>query len=374
MKVQQILLKEDNWKVQLETIGFSASLFLCFVSTSFKYKENVLKYLKNKFPQSVLVGCSSGGEISEIAVSDKSLSLTAISFQNATFKKVAINVNDVNSSEKAGYTIGRQLNSEKLKHVIVFGDSENVNGSDLVTGLKSNLQNVSVSGGLASNALGLSDTFVLNNYNIVNKTVVAVGFYGDNLIIGNASRGGWGSFGIERLVTKAEKNILYEIDGVPALTFYKKFLGDKLYRGFKSPDLTFSLSMRTSDNLSRVVRSIKGVNEADQSLILGGNIYENALLRLMKFNADRLINGAEASAKAANKHSETGLAILISCIGRKNFLKQLVEEEVEVVRETLGERVSLTGFYALGEIGPYDDLSPCELHNQTMTITTLSEC
>lgn len=174
MKVQQILLKENNWKVQLETIGFSASLFLCFVSTSFKYKENVLKYLKNKFPESVLVGCSSGGEISEIAVSDKSLSLTAISFQNATFKKVAINVNDVNSSEKAGFNIGRQLNSEKLKHVIVFGDSENVNGSDLVTGLKSNLQNVSVSGGLASNALGLSDTFVLNNYNIVNKTVVAV--------------------------------------------------------------------------------------------------------------------------------------------------------------------------------------------------------
>lgn len=95
----------------------------------------------------------------------------------------------------------------------------------------------------------------------------------------------------------------------------------------------------------------------------------------MKANIDRLINGAETSAILANKihDNKSELAILISCVGRRLVLKQMVEEEVEVVREIIGEKPSITGFYSYGEIAPFGEFSPCELHNQTMTITTLSE-
>ena len=96
----------------------------------------------------------------------------------------------------------------------------------------------------------------------------------------------------------------------------------------------------------------------------------------MKANIDRLISGAEDSAISANKNlKETSeLAILISCVGRRLVLKQLVEEEVEVVRDVIGDKPCITGFYSYGEIAPFGEFSPCELHNQTMTITTLSEC
>jgi hypothetical protein len=96
----------------------------------------------------------------------------------------------------------------------------------------------------------------------------------------------------------------------------------------------------------------------------------------MKANFDRLIDGATGAAKTSVQASADGspdLAILISCVGRKMVLGQRVEEEVEGVRDVLGERTVMTGFYSYGEISPFTENAKCELHNQTMTITTLTE-
>lgn len=374
MKVNQLLLTENNWEVKLTTINFSPQIFLCFIANSCTYKESVVKFLKANYPNAIIVGSSTVANVAGVLVNKTNMSVTAIQFNKSTIKKVAVKVESECGSEKAGEVIGKKLYDKNLKHVIVFSDNININGSDLVLGLKNTLPEVSVSGGLASSNFDNKETFVINDAAMVSKTVVAVGFYGNHLKIGNGSQGGWGSFGIERLVTKFNKNILYEIDGVPALTMYKKFLGDKINAFLKKPDLTFSLSMRSGNSDARTVRAITGVNETDGSLILGGNIYDNASVRLLKVSVDRLINGAEASAIEAKINDETELAILISCVGRKNFLKQLVEEEVEVVRDVLGEGTCMTGFYAFGEIGPFKNLSTCELHNQTMTITTITEC
>jgi len=97
---------------------------------------------------------------------------------------------------------------------------------------------------------------------------------------------------------------------------------------------------------------------------------------LMKANFDRLIDGATGAATAgfiAIGSVPPDLAILISCVGRKLVLKQRVEEEVEGVRDVLGPHAVLAGFYSYGEISPFTPGAKCELHNQTMTITTLAE-
>ena len=54
-------------------------------------------------------------------------------------------------------------------------------------------------------------------------------------------------------------------------------------------------------------------------------------------------------------------------------LPSLVEEEVEAVQTRLGERTICTGFYSYGELCPSAFVASCELHNQTMTLTVLSE-
>lgn len=281
----------------------------------------------------------------------------------------------MNCSYKAGAKIANKLNDKALKHVIVLSDGLNVNGADLVSGLKSKIPGVSITGGLAADGSDFNNTFLVNGDQIVDKAIIGLGFYGEDLKVGYSSKGGWDSFGIERLVTKSNKNVLYELDGMPALEIYKSFLGDYA-KDLPSSGLLFPLSMRNSENTAPLVRTILAICEEDQSLTFAGNIPQDSYVRLMKANIDRLIGGAEDSAISANKNlKETSeLAILISCVGRRLVLKQLVEEEVEVVRDVIGNKPCITGFYSYGEIAPFGEFSPCELHNQTMTITTLSEC
>jgi hypothetical protein len=195
------------------------------------------------------------------------------------------------------------------------------------------------------------------------------------LKVGYGSLGGWDPFGPERLITRSKGNVLYELDGQSALALYKTYLGEHA-QGLPSTGLLFPLSIRTREGQSGVVRTILGVNETDQSMTFAGDMPEGAYARLMKANFDRLIDGAHGAAQASYEvvgSMTPDLALLISCVGRKLVLKQRIEEEVESVREVLGETAALAGFYSYGEISPFTPSAKCELHNQTMTITTFSE-
>jgi hypothetical protein len=205
--------------------------------------------------------------------------------------------------------------------------------------------------------------------------IAAVGFYGSRLQVGCGSMGGWDAFGPERLVTRSRGNVLYELDGRSALALYTEYLGEHA-AGLPASGLLFPLSVRFGDDGPGIVRTILAVDPVEGTMTFAGDVPEGAYARLMKANFERLIEGATG---AANRCSESlgasppDLAILISCVGRKLVLKQRIEEEVEGVRDVLGREATLTGFYSYGEISPFTPTAPCELHNQTMTITTLTE-
>ncbi len=124
------------------------------------------------------------------------------------------------------------------------------------------------------------------------------------------------------------------------------------------------------------MRTVLSVDEAAQSMTFAGDVPEGAHARLMKANVERLIEGASGAARQSVVSADDtapGLALLISCVGRKLVLKQRTEEEVEAVRAVVGPAAVLTGFYSYGELSPFAAGGRCRLHNQTMTITTLSE-
>jgi hypothetical protein len=251
-----------------------------------------------------------------------------------------------------------------------------VNGSELVAGLRRGLPlNVAVTGGLAGDGDRFEHTLVCADGELSSGSVSALGLYGDRLRIGYGSLGGWDQFGPDRLVTRSSRNILYELDGESALALYKKYLGPYA-DGLPATGLLFPLSLRINDQNQRVVRTILGVNEQAGSLTFAGDIPTGSFVQLMKANMDRLIDGAHDAANACYEGVGTetpDLAVLISCVGRKLVLKQRVEEEVESVRDVLGPLTTLGGFYSYGEIAPFSSSAKCELHNQTMTITTISE-
>jgi hypothetical protein len=195
------------------------------------------------------------------------------------------------------------------------------------------------------------------------------------LRVGFGSLGGWDPFGPERMITRAHGNVLYELDGQSALALYKRYLGDHA-KELPASGLLFPLSLRTSEHMAPVVRTILSVNEAEQSMTFAGDVPEGGYVRLMKANFDRLIDGAVGAGRVSAQalaNAPADLALLISCVGRRMVLRQRVEEEVEGVREVVGPAATLTGFYSYGEISPFTPSARCELHNQTMTVTTLRE-
>ena len=83
---------------------------------------------------------------------------------------------------------------------------------------------------------------------------------------------------------------------------------------------------------------------------------------------------AAAAAQAAGSTADGDrLAILVSCIGRRLLMGQSIQDEIEAVATQLPDRTARVGFYSYGEISPHAVSGASELHNQTMTVTLLSE-
>lgn len=369
---------ETNWtEIENKNSITEPSLIFVFGSTQLIKDNKALIELKEKYPNTIMIGGTSAGEISGINVFDDTIIATMVEFNTTTIKFVSQEINSADDSFEVGKKIVNSLLGENLKHVFVMSEGLIINGSELARGLRENLpQNVSATGGLAGDGANFSETFIIDeNGSAKTKLVSAIGFYGNNFQVAYGSLGGWDSFGVERLVTKSKNNVLFELDGKPALELYKSFLGEHAI-SLPSSGLLFPLNLRLEKNSEPVVRIILAINEAQQSLTFAGDIPEGAYVRLMKANFDRLIDGAIGDAKSTisdAKNENPALAILISCVGRKLVLKQIVEEEVEGVREILGNETLLSGFYSYGEISPFSANAKCELHNQTMAITTINE-
>jgi hypothetical protein len=377
MKIeQQHWTQSDGWVGCASSLGGAAQLVLIFAGTDVLRSGDLLREIKSRYPKAVLLGCSTAGEICGTRVRDDSLAATAVHFEHTRLKLSRETIGDMNESQDIGARLARSLAGDELTHVLVLSDGLKVNGSELVKGLRENLpEQVSVTGGLAGDGARFQQTLVCADDAPAEGAIAALGFYGTRLKVGYGSLGGWDSFGPERLITKSKDNVLYELDGQSALELYKRYLGEHA-AGLPATALLFPLSLRVGQDGDGLVRTILAVDEEVPSMTFAGDMPEGAYARLMKANFDRLIDGA---ANAAHAGFETlggaspDLAILISCVGRKLVLKQRIEEEVEGVRDVLGEGTVLTGFYSYGEICPHGAVVQCQLHNQTMTITTFSE-
>ncbi|MFY8109451.1 MAG: FIST signal transduction protein [Bacteroidia bacterium] len=375
MKNKQLLFTTNNGWKEVSSTGEikNPGLVMIFGSTALIKEGKAVNELKEKYPNAVFIGGSSAGEITGTNVNDNTVVATIIECEKSRIKYASEKVDKPEDSFEVGKKIINQLNEEGLKHVFIMSEGLNINGSELVRGLRDVLpEGVGATGGLAGDGADFKETFVLNKDGQPESQLVsALGFYGNSIEFGYASLGGWDSFGVERMVTKSKNNVLFELDGKPALDLYKSFLGDHAAE-LPASGLLFPLNMRIGKDSIPVVRTILAVNEEEHSLTFAGDIPEGAYVRLMKANFDRLIEGAVGAAKSTVVNSPE-IAILISCVGRKLVLKQMIEEEVEGVADILGNGTTYCGFYSYGEISPFSLGASCELHNQTMTITTMKE-
>jgi hypothetical protein len=365
----------EGWSGSLPAWDSARTLVLAFGASRFHEEPEPLRELARVYSASHLMGCSTAGEIHGATVRDDSLSVAVARFDHVSIDSATATVAGPEHSFHAGQELGRRLDRPGLRGVLVLSDGHNVNGSELVRGLNSVIPRpVVVTGGLAGDGDRFQRTWVVLDGTPRAGIVSAVGFYGDRARIGHGSKGGWDRFGPERRVTRSKGNVLHELDGRPALQLYKEYLGDRA-AGLPATALLFPLSLRESgDDERSVVRTVLGIDETTQSMTFAGDVPEGRLAQLMRANFDRLIDGASGAARVSRLllGAPPILSVAISCVGRRLILGERTEEELEATLDVLPDGTEQVGFYSYGEISPWG-LGSCDLHNQTMTLTTISE-
>ncbi|HWE75927.1 MAG TPA: FIST N-terminal domain-containing protein [Stellaceae bacterium] len=374
MQVEQRLWqKRHGWRVLGEETRLAPSLVLYFAAPGTLGDGGRFAELRGFYPNAALVGCTTGGEIAAIDVHEGSVIATAIAFDATEVKFADDRAAPGKSSFEIGTRLGAALPPRGLRNVFVLSDGTKVNGTELVAGIQHVLgREICVTGGLAGDGADFQTTYVGFNANPEAGRVVAMGFYGDKIRIGHGSVGGWDAVGTKRIITRSSGNTLYDLDGQPALDLYKQYLGAEA-ANLPASALLFPLRIHPKDQPDwSLVRTVVGVDEEKKAMIFAGSMPEGQVAQVMLGNFDHLIAGAGRAAEQAII-PDAKLAILVSCIGRKLLLGQRIADEVEAVADVLGTGCRTTGFYSYGEIAPMEGLPFCDLHNQTMTITTFAE-
>lgn len=358
----------------------SANLVLVFGSVK-RFSEGKLQgFLKSRYPTAQLIGCTTSGEINPNGVFDDSIQITAIQWEKTVQRVAQTKMSGMQSSFEAAAGLAKQLKADTLRTVLVISDGLNVNGSELLKGFQSVLGDVPIVGGLAGDGGAFVKTLQLYNDTISDNLVIAVGLYGSALITASGALGGWKPYGPPRTVTKSEKNVVFEMDGKPALPLYRMYIGEAFSKGLPGTGLKFPLAVIEEGKREvEKIRTLLAIDTKNNSLTFAGNVEEGETVRLCQTNHDRLVDGAGAAANlvmdglSANKTNQTGLALCVSCVGRKGVMAELVGDEIKLVQQILGPQTSLTGFYSYGELAPRPNTTDSVLHNQTMTIGYLSE-
>ncbi|MFM7194191.1 MAG: FIST signal transduction protein [Bacteroidota bacterium] len=376
MKVLQSIYTEGKGWTDSGDQTTKPQLVLAFAPLELADNQQHYEVMRNRFPGAHLVSVSTSGDIAGTAVLDNSIVVSALEFEKTELKVLEYNVADFPSPFELGKSMFKALNQSDLAHILIISDGLQVNGSELVGGLTLlNEKRIPITGGLAGDNARFLKTVVGLDHFPSTGNVVGIGFYGSSIRVGHGSKGGWDPFGPERVVTRSDRNILYELDDQSALELYKKYLGE-LSKELPGSALLFPLTMKLADSDEPLVRTILSVDEKEQSMTFAGNIPQGARVQLMKANFDRVIDAASTAATESLATAGTerpDFALLISCVGRKIVLNQRVEDEVEDAVEVLGSDTITAGFYSNGEISPVMTTQGCELHNQTMTITTYRE-
>jgi hypothetical protein len=316
MQIEQLLynssgIRQDNGTNDLRN---KAQFVLVFGAKELLLNNRIYDELRDLYPSAYLIGGTTSGEIYNNIATENTLSATAVYMEKTEVRFASVAI----ESDKyfgAAADLVAKFAADDLKHVFIISEGININGSKLVEGLINKLPaGVTLSGGLAGDGSLYKETFVIANDYPKQNCLAAVGFYGENAYFGYASIGGWSPFGIERVITKSKDNILYELDGKPALDLYKEYLGEYA-EDLPAAGLYFPLMVRSKDHQRTFVRTIQRVDELQRTLIFSGDIPEGYYSKLMRAKFDSLIDGARQAAQISLSSLEkdrANLAILVS--------------------------------------------------------------
>ncbi len=323
-----------------------------------------------------IVGCTTDGEISSRGLTTGTAVLGGLAADELTFH-AAVAEGLGGRSETAGRRLAGQLPSS-TRYVQLFSDGLTGNGCALLKGMAAVLgQELPISGGTAGDNGKFSRTWQFAGRRVFSDAAVAIGFSGD-LKLGTGIRSGWTPIGLPKKVTRAAGNILYELNGEPALNVFERFLGKHAEKlpaiGVEYPIGLLGQAGDVGADDYCLLRATMSVNRADGSISFAGDIPEGAMVSLTCGDRITILDAAEKATRQALADLGRAVPAVIfcySCMARKIVLGRRTREEIERIRGIVGPSVPILGFYTYGEYCRTRCNGPSYLHNETLTLSII---
>jgi len=339
---------------------------LFLISTDEAYIKEIQSLLNRYLPDAHIIGTTTDGSISK---NDSETTLISFTQFEKSFLKHTLIPFDLGAEDIAAQTICKDIISKETKVLILFADGLLCNAEKLTREIHNKFPDIIIAGGLAGDNAKLEKTFVCDNTKLQTQAVVALAIDSDSLYIHNDFNLAWEPIGLEMQITKAEGNIIYEIDGEKASLIFDRHLDTKHLKQYGSsttqPTITieFPLIVKHQDML--VARTTMQINE-DGSLFCTGEFQVGDTLSFSFTDINKITqSGIELSKRMLKTSVQT--IFIYSCMARRRFMGENISHDIE----PLYDIAPLSGFYSYGEI--YTTPKKIEFLNHTMTVLALSE-
>ncbi|GAX89032.1 bifunctional diguanylate cyclase/phosphodiesterase [Effusibacillus lacus] len=320
-------------------------------------------HLRDLLPSAAILGATSDGEIADGRITTNQTVLVFTRFDKTDIVSAAVSRELQGDSFQSGQAIARQLCGDSTKVLLLFADGRHTNGEELLKGVQSVNPQVIVAGGLASDHSPNTPNVVFTEKEIVRNGVAGVALNSEQLIANTSCHFDWIPIGRKMTITKSEKNRVYEIDHLPAIEVYRKYLGTKFAQNIMNAVGLFPLVVNRGGSLA--ARAIL-LSHEDGSLTYAGNLNEGDQVQFAFGNPELVLETSMQTVQSL-QGTPVETVFIYSCRARRAFLAEFAGAEIAPFQKM----APTAGFFTFWEFYHFDQGN--EIMNQTMTVLMLSE-
>jgi len=355
-------------------------LAIIFSSIEFAHSRTA-KVISELLGSTPVIGCTSAAIISSHGIFKRGLAAMLLNFSEGIYCNTA-SVKEINAAGalSAGEELGEKLlygfKDIRRDLALILSDGLMEDGSVFISGLQERLGRIfPIVGASASDNLRFLKTFLYCNQEVVSRAACGV-LWGGKMNFGLGIKHGWKPLGKPRTVTRAEGNIIYEIDGNDAAKLYEEYLAcdlEQLKAKLKRVTVFYPIGIYLTGEEEYLLRNILSVRD-DGALVCHGNVPQGSQIRLMIGTKESCLKATSEAVDEAKKSllgRKCHFVFVFDSISRYILLGKHIDEELNLIKSGFGNDTPIIGFYTYGEQAPLRAINyqgQAYSHNQTITI------
>lgn len=375
----------DGYEAGLEAAGAvddqldaDAPDFVFVFSTIGYEQEDILDAVAEKFGDIPMSGATFEGIIGR-GYADESMygvQIVGLKSEDVWFHNFQT-VNAVEQPLEAGEELGRRVAeiTQGGNRVLFLFPDFRMNITRLFEGIEKHCS-LPFIGGTSGDNLKFQQAYQFHNRQVTENSCNAVLMVGDFELMTTVTHGSE-PLGDPRIVTKCDGNVIYEIDGKPALDIASEGLGEVITpENIASAITLMGIGFKTeasSNFLSPyIVRAIHAFNFEDKSCQVPTTVANGSEIQFMRRDPQSVLNSGRAVAEKLSNALDSGeetptLICQFDCAGRGMVIVgDDVHKGMAMVQAEFEDTVPWMGSFTFGEISPIEGKN--YFHNFTATL------